>query len=123
MLALEKELQRPERRLRNWSPANVESFRKGRSRFTLPETATYGTALNTSARQYLTVFPDQDLFILRPQPNIDVLDWDFIWDSFPSYESSPFSPTGIHEDSHDWMQMSSPRPWCERQMALEYDPA
>ncbi|KAH6845756.1 hypothetical protein B0I37DRAFT_312085 [Chaetomium sp. MPI-CAGE-AT-0009] len=79
LLVIEKEFQSPVRRREVWSPEEVESFRKQRGRFTLPETATYGVSDN-SRRRYLTVFPDQDLFILQPYDITD-LNWKLVRDS------------------------------------------
>ncbi|KAK0744359.1 hypothetical protein B0T21DRAFT_357689 [Apiosordaria backusii] len=109
LLVIENEFQNPARRQKVWSLSEVESFRKKRGRFTLPETATY-TVSDNSRRRYLTVFPGQDLFILQPH-DIAALNWDLIWDSFPSYRFL----------AGDWIRIS----WdeCERHMALEYDPA
>ena len=80
LLVIDKEFQSPARRQRVWSPSEVESFRKKRDRFTLPETATYVAACDNSRRRrrYLTVFPDQDLFILQPH-DITALNWDLVW--------------------------------------------
>lgn len=109
LLVIENELQIPARRQKVWSRSEVESFQKKRGRFTLPETAIY-TVSDNSRRRYLIVFPSQDLFILQPH-DITAVNWDLIWDSFPS---SRFR-------AGDWIQIR----WaeCERYMALEHNPA
>jgi hypothetical protein len=109
LLAIEKEFQVPARRQGVWSLAEVESFRKERSRLALPETTTYLATVN-SRRRYLTVFPGQDLFILQSH-EIAAIDWDFIWDSLPTFR--------LHAGG--WLKMG--RAKDKRHMALEYDPA
>ncbi|KAH6843399.1 hypothetical protein B0I37DRAFT_393624 [Chaetomium sp. MPI-CAGE-AT-0009] len=98
MLIIEREFQAPARRRREWSLSDVESFRAERGRFTLPETATYKTFVNSSLR-YLTVFPVQDLLILKP-PDITDLDSRITYNIFPSLWGS-----------------------CYLNAAFEYDPA
>ena len=112
LLVIEKEFQTPARRQEAWSLSEVESYRKSRGRFTLPETATYAASDN-SRRRYLTVFPGQDLFILQSH-DITALDWDFVWYSFPGYY--------LHLG--DWLpRIPSFLDRVDRHMALEYDPA
>jgi hypothetical protein len=114
LLVIEKEFQSPAQRREVWSPEEVESFRKQRGRFTLPETATYGVSDN-SRRGYLTVFPDQDLFILQPY-DITALNWKLVWESIPSWKYEP--------KYKEWWQIGAIN-WVEgeRHMALEYNPA
>ncbi|KAK1754245.1 hypothetical protein QBC47DRAFT_303028, partial [Echria macrotheca] len=87
LLVIEKEFQKPKRRHKVWSAAEVESFRQLRGRFTLPETATYAITVasdnNSSRRRYITVFLYQDLFILQPD-SIRAIDRDLRWDCIPS---------------------------------------
>ncbi|KAK0656668.1 hypothetical protein B0T16DRAFT_433563 [Cercophora newfieldiana] len=79
LLVIEKEFQNLARRREVWSPEEVESFRKQRGRFPLPETATYKVS-DDSRHRYLTVFPDQDLFILQPN-DITALNWKLVRES------------------------------------------
>ncbi|KAK3937295.1 hypothetical protein QBC46DRAFT_416538 [Diplogelasinospora grovesii] len=104
LLVIEKEFQ--SRARRQWSPSEMESFRKKRGRFTLPELATF-FALDGFTRRPLSIFPDQDLFILQTH-DIAALDWDFTRDSIPSYTLA----------TCDWIQYAD----GERHMALDYDP-
>jgi hypothetical protein len=114
LLVIEKEFQSPARRREVWSPEEVELFRKQRGRFTLPETATYGVSDN-SRRRYLTVFPDQDLFILQPY-GITALNWKLVRESIPSWKYEP--------KYKEWWQIGAIN-WVEgeRHIALEYNPA
>ena len=116
LLVIEKEFQvrARARRQKVWSLSEMESFRKKGGRFTLPETFTHA-ACHGSRRRYLTVFPDQDLFILQPC-DVTALNWKLVRESIPSWTYKP--------KYKEWWQISAiNRVEGERHMALEYNPA
>ncbi|KAK3291174.1 uncharacterized protein B0H64DRAFT_409989 [Chaetomium fimeti] len=108
MLIIEREFQAPARLQHEWSPSEVKSFRAKRGRFTLPETTTYKIFDHSSLR-YFTIFPLQDLLILKP-PEVSYFDMGITDDIFPSLVSHDnYKKIGRYVHS--------------RNAALEYDPA